>query len=319
MIQNNYCTYFNTDFAVYGLALLESLHRHDPTARIYILCLDHEIFEFLSKNLNQQIYLIDLKSFEKSFPSLSEAKRNRTITEYFWTLTPCIIYFLIFIKKVCKTLTYLDADQFFFANPKPIFDEIKDSEIAIMPHRFPKELDSLKAHGNFNVSWLTFKNTSNAKSCLLWWMNSCIKWCYARVEGEKYGDQKYLDQFPVKFKKVHQIIHTGCGLAPWNLSLFDYSQEVILFHFQSFRIQSLFLFTSVIQLTDKCDLNRFKVLILKKYLVSLKKIFFKTSISPKPNPTDKSSINSDNTIVILFLFNQIFFVRNKILKSLLLS
>jgi hypothetical protein len=316
---NNYCTYFNISFAVYGLALLESIFRHDPTAQVYVLCLDVETFELLSKNENEQRYLVSLQSLEGNFASLGEAKRNRSTTEYFWTLTPCLLHYLIFNKKVCKTLTYLDADQLFFSDPKPIFEEINDADISIMPHRFPEELDSLKAHGNFNVSWLTFKNNSNAKSCLQWWMNSCIEWCYAKVEGEKYGDQKYLDQFPLKFKKVHQIENKGCGLAPWNLSTFDYGQKVILFHFQSFRIQSSCLFTAVIQLTEKCDLSLFKEVILKQYFFFLKKNFNKANFSPTHNSSDKSSLYSENSVMILYIFKQVFFIRNKILKSLLIS
>ena len=56
-------------------------------------------------------------------PNLLHAKGNRSKTEYFWTLTPCILFYLLFIKKHCSCLTYLDADQIFYSSPTPIFNE----------------------------------------------------------------------------------------------------------------------------------------------------------------------------------------------------
>ena len=43
-----------------------------------------------------------------------------------------------------------------------------------MPHRFPKHLEKLKDHGQFNVSWLTFNSSKNSSLCLNWWMKSCL-------------------------------------------------------------------------------------------------------------------------------------------------
>ena len=63
--------------------------------------------------------------------------------------------------------------QFFYSDPTVIFDEIGDSDVAIMPHRFPDSTNSSSEHGKFNVSWLTFSDTPNAQSCLEWWKAAC--------------------------------------------------------------------------------------------------------------------------------------------------
>jgi hypothetical protein len=316
--KNCYCTYFNHAFSPYGLTLIESICRHDPSAYLFILCLDRDTFEFLSKSTSDRICLINLHTLEEAIPELLEPKSNRTIIEYYWTLTPCILYYLIFQTKVCSKLTYLDADQYFYADPQPIFEEIGDASISIMPHRFPDEINELNTHGKFNVSWLTFRNTVEARECLMWWMSSCIEWCYAKVDGSRYGDQKYLDQFSSQFQGVHEIQHKGCGLAPWNLSTFNYDCEIILFHFQSFRIRSPYLFTAVIHLIGKSDLKQFKEKILKKYLFSLRNNFVKIKNSCTYNGSDKSIYDCDNSLFILYLFNNVIFLKHKFVKKVFL-
>jgi hypothetical protein len=313
--RNCYCTYFSYGFSPYGLALIESILKHDPYSRLFILCLDKNTFDLCSKIYSDKVTLINLHTLEESIPQLIEAKANRSITEYYWTLTPCIMHYLIFRIRACSTLTYLDADQYFYSDPHPVFKEIGDANMAIMPHRFPHELIELNTHGKFNVSWLTFRNTLEAKECLMWWMLSCIEWCYAKVDGSRYGDQKYLDQFPAKFNGVHVIQNTGCGLAPWNLSTYDYENEIILFHFQSFRIRSPYMFTAVIHLIDKCDLKQFKEKILKQYLFSLKKSFLRISNSPMENASDKSMNYPNDSLAIFYIFKKVFFIKNKIFRS----
>tara|TARA_B100001094_G_C18168016_1_gene793332 strand:+ start:1199 stop:2128 length:930 start_codon:yes stop_codon:yes gene_type:complete len=298
---------------------MESILRHDPYAKLFILCLDRKTFNLCSEFASDKITLVSLKTLEEEIPELLFAKSNRTITEYYWTLTPCIIYYLIFRIEACSTLTYLDADQYFYSNPQSIFHEIGDANVAIMPHRFPNELEGLNIHGKFNVSWLTFRNTEEANTCLKWWMTSCIEWCYAKVDGHRYGDQKYLDQFPLKFRGIHEIQHQGCGLAPWNLSTFKYDCEIILFHFQSFRIRSPYTFTAVIHLVEKCNLKKFKEKILKQYLFSLKKCFYRINNGTQESASDKSMGITKDSLVIFYIYNKVFFIRNKLFRSLLTS
>jgi len=293
---------------------MESIFTHDPSAHLFILCLDRHTYELFTKRTSDKITLIKLHTLEDSIPELRDAKSNRTITEYYWTLTPCIMHYLIFRTEACSTLTYLDADQYFYGDPKSIFKEIGDANIAIMPHRFPDELNELNTHGKFNVSWLTFRNSVEAMICLKWWMTSCIEWCYAKVDGSRYGDQKYLDQFSSQFQGVHEIQHKGCGLAPWNLSTFNYDCEIILFHFQSFRIRSPYMYTAVIHLMDKCDLKQFKEKILKQYLSSLRKGFLSISNSSQKNASDKSMNCPNNSLAIFYIFKKVFFIKNKIFR-----
>ena len=145
---------------------------------------------------------------ERDNPKLSDCAKNRSKAEYCWTCTASILRFFMnrFDLNEC---TYIDADLFFFNDPSILNDEIQTqkADIAIMPHRFRKGDKRLKRKlqaGKYCVEYNYFNNTENAQNCLNWWADECIKWCYSKYEPasdeypyERYGDQKYLEQFHI--------------------------------------------------------------------------------------------------------------------------
>lgn len=312
-MNHHYCTYFDSNFLASGLTLLDSISKYDPDFQIFVLSLDKKTTCSLRKRNSKNCHIIELQKLEESIPDLLTAKANRNRTEYYWTLTPCILHYIIFILKLSKSLTYLDADQIFFSNPDRIFKEIKNSDITIMPHRFPKHLEKLKEHGQFNVSWLTFNRSENSRLCLNWWMKSCLNWCYNRVEGDKYGDQKYLDQFPHMFNNVHIIENESCGIAPWNYEEYKFNYKIILFHYQSLRCLNRFMYKMCFPSLNHSSLKKLKPYI-SKTIENLNKYNFYFSMEH----SDKSKNISTDTILIISLFNSIFLIRKTILKKLVL-
>ena len=78
-----------------------------------------------------------------------------------------------------------------------------------------------------------------------WWRERCLEWCHDRVEDGRFADQKYLDDWPTRFRSVVVLQHKGAGLAPWNVSgselrdeagnvLVD-NQPLIFYHFHHLR------------------------------------------------------------------------------------
>jgi hypothetical protein len=120
-------------------------------------------------------------------------------------------------ERDAEWVTYLDSDLFFFAPPDPIYEEMKDAAFGIVPHRFTRRLADQRRFGLYNVGWVSVRRCDEGFAALRWWRERCIEWCYDRVEGDRFADQRYLDRLPELFKNVHVIGHLGANLAPWSL------------------------------------------------------------------------------------------------------
>ena len=241
----DFCTYFDHNYMPKGLALYNSLIRHCPDFRLFVLCLSKECYSVLSELSLKNVYLICLEELEASDWKLLEAKNNRTLVEYYFTLTPSLPLYILNRYPEIKAITYLDSDLYFYDDPKPIFEEIADNSVAIIPHRFAAGLEAKKVCGNFNVGWITFRRDENGLACLNWYREKCIEWCYEIVEPERYADQKYLDYFQSKFQKVAEIQNKGANLAPWNSNNYNIcikdgriyvdDDRLIFFHFNGLK------------------------------------------------------------------------------------
>lgn len=182
--------------------------------------MDNVVYQLLGTMDLQNTELISLAEFED--PDLLSIKRTRTVEEYCWTCTPSLPLYIMKQHPDLNTISYLDADLFFFSSPEPIYEEFGDRSIMIIPHRFPKERDDLlEKAGIYNVSMLAFRNDRNSFECLRWWRDKCIEWCFRESEDGRLGDQKYLDDWPQRFFKVHVLRHKGANVGPWNLYRYD--------------------------------------------------------------------------------------------------
>jgi hypothetical protein len=213
----HFCTYFDHRYAAKGVTMWRSLKTHRPDATLHVLCLTEACHEILRSLRLPDVHLHRLRSLEADDPSLVAARGNRSLIEYYFTLTPCFPLYIVNSTPDVSRLTYVDADLFFFADPQPIFDEIADGSIGLIEHRFPEALAHLSKYGCFNVGWLTFRNNSVARSCLKAWREQCLEWCYDRLEDGRFAEQKYLDNWPAQYPDVAIVQHKGANVAPWNL------------------------------------------------------------------------------------------------------
>ncbi len=229
--------------------MYESLKEHSSNFHLYIFAFDDLSFEILQRFTLDFTTVISLDQFETD--ELKEVKKDRTTAEYCWTCTPSTVSYILKNYEV-PHCTYLDADLYFYSDPSILVKEMEENNksVLITEHRFstlPKLYEE-KRGGRFCVQFITFLNKENSLKILEKWRQQCITWCYARYEDGKFGDQKYLEEWPSVYQDIHILQHQGGGIAPWNLTQYKFSKvgdsikgkvrknktefNVVFFHFQ---------------------------------------------------------------------------------------
>lgn len=245
----NFCTLFDSNYLAYGLAMYESLKKNCADFHLFIFAFDEKCEEVLKNLALKNVTVISLKDFEDE--ELLRIKPTRGKGEYCWTCTPSTIFYVLknFAVPSC---TYIDADLYFFSDPKILIEELGEKSVSIIEHRYTPKYDQSKNSGKYCVQFMTFKNDEDGLEVLKWWRERCIEWCFGRVEDRKFGDQKYLDDWMVRFNCVLELKNLGGGVAPWNIEQYRFVKEdekifgiekksgekfpLIFFHFHGFKI-----------------------------------------------------------------------------------
>lgn len=231
----HFVTLFNSLYLPQGLTLYKSLGRYVKSYTLWVLCIDEETYTLLSALDLENIRLIKLSDVETE--ELLRVKNERKLVEYLWTLTPFTPRFVFESDPNIKRVTYLDADMWFLKDPACIFKEFEASgkSVLITDHAYAPENDRSVEFGQYCVQFMIFER-EGGEQVREWWERRCVEWCYSYAEDGKFGDQKYLDQWPDKFKdSVHVLESQHWMLAPWNATRFPYSTGIV-FHFHGLRV-----------------------------------------------------------------------------------
>lgn len=243
----HYCTYFDSNYMLMGLALYESLQEHsNEPFTLWVLCFDDATHTLLTQLQLPNLNPIAQAEFEAGDDALVAVKSTRSKVEYYWTCTPSLPLYVLKLRPEIETITYLDADLYFYSDPEPVYKLLGTHSLMILGHRFPPELQDRDLHGLYNVSWMIFRRDEQGMAALQRWREQCIDWCYARLEDGKFGDQKYLDEWPTRYDKLIVLEHKGAGIAPWNLAQYEITKgdagvkvdelPLVFYHFHRFRM-----------------------------------------------------------------------------------
>jgi len=247
-----FCSYFDSNYLAYGLTLIRSIEKNcEVPFTFYVLCLDQKVYSILQELNINSVALIKLSEIEDWDPSLLEAKQNRSLVEYYFTMSPVLPFYILKNFEV-DIIACLDADLMFFSSPSIIFKELNFKSIYIVEHRFRKEFKDHLISGKFNVQCQLFRNNKVGLDCLSRWRDQCITWCYDRHEDGKFADQKYLEEWPLLYGDELVISkNLGVGLAPWNVhgEEITYSNTgflingspIVFFHFHGLKIFNRFI------------------------------------------------------------------------------
>ena len=235
----HFVTLFDSHYLPQGLSLYRSLELHGQPFRLWIVALDEacaKALELIKPEFATVISLADLEN-----ERLLSVKKDRSVGEYCWTLTPFLPQMVFERDPHVQRVTYLDADIYFFAHPSELIGEFAASgkHVLLTEHAFAPEYAENSRFGRFCVQFMTFRNTEIGLRILHWWQDRCIEWCYAYLEDGKFGDQKYLDTWPEIFEDdVHVLTQTHRTLAPWNVAFFSRQTgkvDPVFYHFHGVR------------------------------------------------------------------------------------
>lgn len=240
------CTYFDHRYLPRGLALYDSLRQCRVEFRLWVLCLSDECYRALTSLALPGIVPLPLSAIEEADPALAASKADRSAIEYYFTCTPALMSWLFASQPDIDVLTYVDSDLYFYSHPGFLLEDFKDYATAIVPHGFSERNAQCLQWGIYNVGWVSFRRSPDGLACLAWWRQVCLEWCRDFIDGGRFADQKYLDEFPTRFRGVRIIEHPGVNLAPWNLDsrtltrsadgrLLVNGRPLVFFHFHGLR------------------------------------------------------------------------------------
>lgn len=244
-MKRHFCTLFDVNYLTRGLALYRSLERHAHDFVLHVLCMDPATHELLGRLALPRVARIALEDLEDA--QLLQARATRSVAEFCWTCTPSLPLHVFERTPGAEAVTYLDADLLFFSSPEALFAEAGAASIVVHEHRFAPEMLALEREtGRFNVGWVGFQRDDEGYECLDRWRQQCLDWCHARPAGDKFGDQKYLDEWPSRYPRLHILAHPGAGLGPWNIDGRDLTRSgpqvlidghpVVFFHYHGFKL-----------------------------------------------------------------------------------
>ena len=138
--------------------------------------------------------------------------------------------------------------MYFYKDPKILIEEKKNVSCIITKHNYSTKYDQTITSGIFCVQFMFFRNNKEGNKILNDWRTQCLKWCFNRFENNKFGDQKYLDSWPKKYKNIHILKHPGGGVAPWNVQQYKllnnsklskrsdkFNFDLIFYHFHNLK------------------------------------------------------------------------------------
>jgi len=192
-----------------------SLRRWMPTSNYRFYCYDDRSFTAISRLALPNLTPIKIETVESWSGISHDFFSDRSAVEYMFTMTPLVIRH----TREClphMRIVYVDSDYYFYSSPAPVLKKVGDYDASFVKHGFPPEYEYLAEHGTYNVGWNYFSPSINATQAINHWCLRTIEWCYDKIEGERYADQRYLDE-------VSKGIDLFCAVEPIQIGLAEYN------------------------------------------------------------------------------------------------
>jgi hypothetical protein len=245
-------TFANAKYLPQLLSMLESFQNTVQTSRIAVVAIDAETSESVRSLNFSCVDVFDVKDVKSLIPQLGIVQDNRSLSEYFFTLSSAIPNFLFKVYPQPDFVVYIDADLFFFENPERCILALDDTDnVLLTSHNFARKNLDLRVYGEFNTGFIAFRRSAAGMKVASWWLERCLDWCKDVVENGKFADQKYLENFSSVAPGVKISQDFGLNLGPWGLnslkqidsrngSIYVNGQFLFAFHFSGLQYNRIF-------------------------------------------------------------------------------
>jgi hypothetical protein len=213
----NFCTLFDKNYLLFGMALHRSLIDNAMPFRLYALAMDDECEEALKALALEHVVVVclgDVITADYAF-----IREQMSFGQMCWTCQPLLCRHVLDRHHV-DAVTYLEADSYFFADPAALFDEIGERSVSLVPHNYAPGYDQTEKSGIYCVQFNMFRNDEPSRRLLAEWEAACLK--YDRRSPRHFPGQLCLDGWPQRSSAVWVVRHPGAGVAPWNAARFRF-------------------------------------------------------------------------------------------------
>jgi hypothetical protein len=212
-----YCTAIDVAFVPHWLALHRSMTRHGAAAGFLVCCWDDEAKTEIDSLGIPDVVAIPLAELEEADRGLAAVRGTRSFREYRSTAKPSLCRHALDADPGADVVVYLDVDLMFFGDPGDLVGELGDDSILLVPQRHPPSRRWQEdVFGRYQAGSVAFRRGPEADEALAWWRARCLEWCSHEPEPGRWADQRYLQDWPERFRGVRVSDHPGIGPAPWN-------------------------------------------------------------------------------------------------------
>jgi len=219
-----------------------------------VLGLDEATRSFLRRHPLRGVELLELAALEGDDPELAATRSERPWLEYCWTVIPSLCHWQLETAPADAVVVWLDADIELLGDVRELAAALGDGSLLLTPHRYNRAYPSsapaielTKRYGRFNGGSIAFRRDEQGRAAVGLWRERTLQWCADRPEPGRYGNQLYLDDFPVRFDRARILATPGGVLGPWNGGRFSVrrtangltadGQPLHAYHFQSLRLR----------------------------------------------------------------------------------
>lgn len=218
--RQTFCTVFDKNYLYQGVTLFRSLQSHISHFTLYCLALDTESVSALKALQFENLIVVGLEALNAEQVNWIRSRTN--YPQFCWSMQPLICRYVLDLGE--PSVTYLEADSWFFSNPQPIFDELKGFSVSLAPHFYSPQFQNFQdGSGIYCTHFNYFKNDDDGTACLEFWRQKNFE--YTKDLPQTYPGQSALDLFKPKFSGVAVITHRGAGVAPWNVQQYQVTKN----------------------------------------------------------------------------------------------